>query len=858
MTTVSKKFNTALLFCLLCVAASFTFCAIAADPRARSFNDGWKFILADSPEMATPDFDDSSWRKLRLPHDWAIEGDFSEDNPSGPGGGALPGGVGWYRKTFTLSPQERDRNIFIDFDGSYMNTTVYVNGHELGTRPYGYASFSYEITPYLNGNGENVIAVRVDNAEQPNSRWYSGCGIYRNVWLRALSDIHIPLWGQQITTPEVNDSTARIEIDTEIVSTTKKPVSVSIYSTIMDAEGKMIGRTDIETVKLTKKHPDTKVKGTIHVTRPHLWSTDDPYLYTIATFISDSSTGELLDSYITTTGLRYFNFDPASGFSLNGKPMKINGVCMHHDLGALGAAVNTRAIEHRFEILKEMGCNAYRASHNPPAPEVLDLCDRMGILVMDESFDMWRKRKTRHDYARYFPEWHERDLTDLIRRDRNHPSVIMWSIGNEVLEQWRDAKADTLSLEQANLILNFGHVKDMLASENGNMSVNSLLTKKLAGMVRELDPSRPVTAGCNEPKPGNHLFRSGALDIIGYNYHDDWFDSVPKWFPHHPFIITESVSGLMTRGYYRMPSDSMYIWPKRWDKAFNDPSFACSSYDNCHVPWGNSHEGTLRHVNEKDFIAGQFIWTGFDYLGEPTPYGWPARSSYFGIIDLAGIPKDIYYLYQSQWRPDKNVLHIFPHWNWVEGQEIDLWAYYNNADEIELFINGESQGIRRPEPGKYHSAWRVRFTPGTVKAISRKDGHKVAEQTIRTAGQPYAIRLTSDRAMITADGSDLSYVLVEVTDREGNLCPWAEDQISFDVSGAGFNAGVDNGSPVSSERFKADDRKAFYGKAMLIVQSTGEEGPITVRATSTALRPSTITINANANRPRHPSTTALK
>ncbi|WP_300631993.1 glycoside hydrolase family 2 TIM barrel-domain containing protein [uncultured Duncaniella sp.] len=839
-----SKVNLIIMACLVWIGGAAIFSASAADSHAVKFNDGWRFILADSPDMSAPGFDDSSWRQLSLPHDWAIEGDFSKDNPSGTGGGALPGGIGWYRKTFTLTPEQRGKNIFIDFDGAYMNSTVYINGHELGTRPYGYASFSYDITPWLNQTGENVIAVRVDNAEQPNSRWYSGCGIYRNVWLRSLSDIHIPLWGQHVTTPLVTDTEARIDIATEIISKAKKSASVSVYSSLMDANGKMIGKTATQVVKLDKKHPDIEVAGSINVENPHLWSTEDPYLYTIATFVSDAKTGELLDSYMTTTGLRYFNFDPKTGFSLNGKQMKINGVCMHHDLGALGAAVNTRGIERQLEILKEMGANAYRASHNPPAPEVLELCDRMGILVMDETFDMWRKKKTSHDYARYFPEWHERDLSDLVRRDRNHPSVIMWSIGNEVLEQWSDAKADTLSLEQANLILNFGHSKDMLAAETDSMSVNSLLTKKLADMVRSLDGSRPVTAGCNEPNPGNHLFRSGALDIIGYNYHDNWFDSVPKWFPDKPFIISESVSGLMTRGYYRMPSDSMFIWPKRWDIAFEDPSFSCSSYDNCHVPWGNSHEGTLRHIDEKDFIAGQFIWTGFDYLGEPTPFGWPARSSYFGIVDLAGIPKDIYYMYQSQWRPDKNVLHLFPHWNWEDGQEIDMWAYYNNADEVELFINGESQGVRKPEAGKYHASWRVNFTPGTVKAVSRKGGRIVATDEIRTAGAPTRIRLTPDRSSIKADGSDLSYVLVEILDKDGNLCPWAENEVTFEVTGAGRNEGVDNGSPISLERFKSDKRKAFYGKAMLIVRNDGTQGPITVRATSPNLAPFTTTINA--------------
>lgn len=814
----------------------------ATDSRAVSFNEGWRFRLADDKAMASPGYDDSSWRQLNLPHDWAIEGDFSENNPSGTGGGALPGGVAWYRKNFTLPAADRDKMVYIDFDGAYMNSTVYINGHELGTRPYGYASFSYDITPWLKKDGENVIAVRVDNAEQPNSRWYSGCGIYRNVWLRAVNPVHIPLWGVFVEPTSVSREKATIDIETIIDNRSGKKENLRLATSIVNATGHTVAT--VTTPFSLKKGESTTVKQNLDVTSPHLWDIDDTYLYTVKTTVLPAKSDIAIDSLLTTTGLRYFNFDADKGFSLNGKPMKIKGVCMHHDLGALGAAVNTRAIERQLEILKEMGVNAYRASHNPPAPEVLELCDRMGFIVMDETFDMWRKKKTAHDYSRYFPEWYERDLTDLVRRDRNHPSVMMWSIGNEVLEQWSDAKADTLSLEQANLILNFGHSADMLAAESDSMSVNSLLTRRLSGMVHDLDPMRPVTAGCNEPDPGNHLFRSGAIDIIGFNYHDDWFKDVPRNFPGKPFLITESVSALMTRGYYRMPSDSLYIWPERWDKPFYDPSFSCSSYDNCHVPWGNTHEGTLRHMDLNDFISGQFIWTGFDYLGEPTPYGWPARSSYFGIVDLAGIPKDIYYMYQSQWRPDKTVLHLFPHWNWEPGQEIDLWAYYNNADEVELFVNGESKGVRSMEPGKYHVSWRVNFEPGTVRAVSRKNGKTMAVKEIHTAGEPYSVRLTPDRSAIDADGRDLSYLLVEILDKDGNLCPDADNEVTFTVDGAGFNAGVDNGSPVSLERFKADHRKAFYGKAMLIVQNNGAEGPVTVTATSPGLKPFTTTINA--------------
>ncbi len=553
------------------------------------------------------------------------------------------------------------------------------------------------------------------------------------------------------------------------------------------------------------------------------------------TYVQEPGNGRMLDAYETVTGFRTLGFDAKKGFSLNGKPMKINGVCLHHDAGALGAVVNRRAIERQLEIMKEMGVNAIRCSHNPPAPELLDLCDSMGLMVMDEAFDMWRKKKTKCDYSRYFNEWHERDLTDIIRRDRNHPSIIMWSIGNEVLEQWTHADADTLSLEQANLLLNFGHSKDMLAIEEGEKSINSILTKKLVDMVKELDTSRPVTSGCNEPNPYNNLFRSNALDIIGYNYHEDWFKDVPKNFPGKPFIITESVSGLMTRGYYRMPSDSMYIWPHSPEKPFFDASFSCSSYDNCHVPWGTTHEGTMRYVEDNEFIMGQFVWTGFDYIGEPTPFGWPARSSYFGIVDLAGFPKDVYYMYQSRWRPDKNVLHLYPHWNWKEGDEIDLWAYYNNADEVELFVNGKSQGIRTPDKDRYHSSWRVTFEPGTVTAVSRKGGKEIARKEIRTASAPYGIRLTPDRAVIAADGKDLSYITAEIIDADGNPCPTADNEITFQVSGAGENAGVDNGSPISLERFKSDRRKAFNGKALLIVRNNGKAGEITIEASADGL-----------------------
>ncbi len=826
----------------------------APDTRRQDFTAGWVFYLGDDTAAARPDYDDTDWRQLDLPHDWAIEGDFSEENPSGTGGGALPGGVGWYRKTFVADAADAGKRLKIEFDGVYMNSEVFVNGHSLGVRPYGYISFGYDLTPYIRWGQKNVVAVRVDNAEQPNSRWYSGCGIYRNVWLTKVNPVHVARWGTYVTAEDVSKNSARLSIHTKVQYDAAPQMEDSVkqadgtyavfdseiipladvvlQSRLMDADGNVVGEVASE-LQVMPVAP-IEVEQEIVLKNPNLWSINTPYIYKVESVLKDRTTGEVLDTYITPTGIRSFRFDAQKGFVLNGEQLKINGVCMHHDLGCLGAAVNKRAIERQLEILKDMGCNGIRCSHNPPAPELLDLCDRMGFIVMDETFDMWRKKKTSHDYARYFDEWYERDLADLVMRDRNHPSVFIWSVGNEVLEQWSDAEADNLSPEEANLLLNFGHDKSMLA-QGDEMSANSMLTRRLVELVKRLDATRPVTAGCNEPSPNNHLFRSGALDIIGFNYHDDWFAGVPGNFPGRPFIVTESVSALMTRGYYRMPSDSMMICPERWDKPFYDSSFACSSYDNCHVPWGNRHEGTMRHVKNNEFISGQFVWTGFDYIGEPTPYGWPARSSYFGIIDLAGFPKDIYYMYQSEWRPDKDVLHLFPHWNWQPGEDVDLWVYYNNADEVELFVNGKSWGTRSKGQDDFHVMWRVKFEPGTVKAVSRRAGKVVAEKEIRTAGEPAQIRLTPDRSTIHADKRDLSFVTVEIVDKEGNICPNAENNVTFAVEGAGFIAGVDNGSPVSLERFKANHRKAFYGKCLVVLQNDGRSGGIKLTATAAGL-----------------------
>ena len=590
-----------------------------------------------------------------------------------------------------------------------------------------------------------------------------------------------------------------------MVEVANKTKDTQITNILLDVGGKEVAKSD---------------GSTLQVKNPHLWTLDNPYIYKVRTEIRVGD--KIVDVYETNTGVRSFRFDPKAGFSLNSVPVKINGVCEHHDFGCLGAALNEDALHRKLVKLKAMGVNAIRSSHNPPAPELLNMCDTMGLIVMDESFDMWRRKKTQNDYARFFDEWHERDLSDLVKRDRNHPCILMWSIGNEVLEQWSSADADELTLEQANLILNAGHDASTLA-HGEEMTPNALLTQHLANIIKKYDKTRPITAGCNEPDPKNHLFKSGAIDIIGFNYHHQWIMDVPKNFPNKPFIMSESVSALQTRGYYMMPSDSIYVAPKEWWMPYTDPSFMCSAYDNMHASWSSTHEQTWDVVKHTPYVGGQFIWTGFDYIGEPTPYGFPARSSYFGIIDLAGFPKDIYYMYQSEWT-NKPVLHLFPHWNWLPGQEIDMWCYYNNADEVELYVNGKSQGVRRKADSHvYHVSWRVKYEPGEVKVVARKAAVKngypeiVATQTIKTAGQPDHLRLTTDY-----QGKTTTFVNVEVVDKDGNLCPWAENQVFFETTGGLEIIGVDNGSQFSMERFKDTKRKAFMGKCMVAVSGKGE------------------------------------
>ncbi len=767
-----------------------------------NFGKGWKFYTGEVASAESVDFDDSSWRTLNVPHDWSIEGEFSEKHPATPGGGALPGGVGWYRKTFKVSPEDLERSVFIDFDGVYQNCEVWINGHSLGKRFYGYSSFRMELTPFLkSGDRENTIAVKVDNSMQPNSRWYSGSGIYRNVWLVTTGKTYIDHWGTFVTTPEINEAAAKVKIVTRIKNKLSDGQKLVLKTVILDPAGKEVTAGKMETNGV--KDSIFSATFDMEIKNPALWSIETPVMYSaVASVFVD---GKLVDNYSTSFGIRSFEFDKDKGFFLNGKHVKINGVCNHHDLGCLGTAINKRAIERQLEILKGMGCNAIRTSHNPPAPELLDLADQMGFIIMDEAFDMWKKPKNKFDYSTVWDEMHKKDLQDLILRDRNHPSVMIWSIGNEILEQWD--------------------------------STGITLAKELAGYVRELDTTRPITSACNDPKPYNNIIRSGALDLIGYNYHHNDFITFPQTFPGQKFIAAETVSALMTRGVYDMPSDEIRRWPVRDDWKGRKPNAdnTCSSYDNVSAPWGSTHEETWKVIKKNDFMSGQFIWTGFDYLGEPTPYWWPSRSSYFGIIDLAGFPKDVYYMYQSEWTT-KDVLHIFPHWNWTEGQLVDIWAY-SNAEEVELFLNDKSLGVKKKQGDDLHLMWRIPFTPGVLKAVSRSGGKDVLVREVKTAGVPARLVVTADRSSIKADGTDLSFLTVEVVDEKGVLVPDADNLVKFSVEGSGTIAGVDNGDPVSHESFKAPQRKAFHGKCLVVVQAGEKPGIIKLTATSEGLPP---------------------
>lgn len=800
------RFQASILTLLVAGCAS-----TAPGPRQTlDFDPAWRFHLGDVPGAYEATYDDAGWRLLDLPHDWSVEGAFSEDHPAGAHGGALPGGVGWYRKAFTISGADTGNLAFVEFDGVYRNSEVWINGQYLGKRPYGYSSFQYELTPHLHHDGApNVIAVRVDNSQQPNSRWYSGSGIYRSVRLVITEPVHVAHWGTYVTTPAVSPDSALVRIRTTVRNASHRDQPIVLRTVVYDAAGHEVARATLDATAPRDSTAD--LSQDLVVRRPSLWSLDDPSLYRAVSRVACGA--RLCDDYATPFGIRTFAFTPDRGFALNGQAVKLKGVCLHHDLGALGAAVNSRALERQLEIMKEMGANAIRTSHNPPAPALLDIADRMGFVVMDEAFDMWKKQKTDYDYHLDWDQWHERDLADMVRRDRNHPSVFIWSIGNEIIEQWNDDAS------------------------------GAPIARELADIVRRLDPTRPITSANNNRDPSNPLFRSGALDLLGFNYGHDTWARLPEQFPGKPLILTETTSSLNTRGHYDQPSDSVARHGGPWGNP-GEPApnadYRLSSYDNRQASWGSLHEESWRAVKQYGFLSGMFVWTGFDYLGEPTPYDWPARSSYFGIVDLAGFPKDPYYMYQSEWT-DRPVLHVFPHWNWTPGDTIDVWAY-TNADEVELSLNGRSLGTRRKEGDAMHLMWRVPYEPGALRAVARRNGQVAESREVRTAGSAARLELIPDRSTIRADGTDLSFVTVNVVDQDGLLVPNADHVVSVGIEGGARIAAVDNGDQVSHAPFTAEQVRAFHGKALAIIQAGRQRGAVTVTATSAGLTPASARI----------------
>jgi beta-galactosidase len=726
------------------------------------------------------------------------EGIFESTSPGGSGAGYINAGTGWYRKVFKLPGNMQGKCVFIEFDGVYMNSDVWLNGVHLGNRPYGYSSFQYELTPYLKfGDEKNVLTVRA-HVQQPCSRWYSGAGIYRHVRLTVTDPVHLVQWGTYVTTPEVTENEATVRVETKIQNQSGFAQQVILETVVVDDTGmKVTNSSSIQTVK----SDSISVFGQFFkIPQPKLWSLENPRLYRIESKIH--ANGKTVDATVTSFGIRTFEFTIDKGFFLNGKHVAIKGVCDHHDQGSLGAAVHKRAIERQLEILKSMGCNAIRTSHNPPDPALLDLCDRMGFLIMDESFDEWKQSKTMYGYGRFFDEWSERDLTDMIHRDRNHPSIILWSIGNEIPEQ-----------ESAN------------AYE---------MSKRLVDICHREDPTRPVTSACNLAEAAEKNGFSKPLDVFGINYQLPFYGTLNGKVK---LIGSETASAVNTRGEYNLVQngDSLTIV-----KELNNQ---CTSYDIIAPNWGNTAESTIRAVKDAPWVAGEFVWTGFDYIGEPTPFPWPSASSYFGMVDLCGFPKDRYYLYQSQWT-DKPMVHILPHWNWqgFEGREIPVWCY-SNCESVELFLNGKSLGEKNFSDTKdLHVAWKVPYAAGMLKAIAKNNGKKICEDEIQTAGAPAMIVLTPDRIKINADGDDLSNIKIEIVDKEGRVCPNADNLVKFKIKGEGVIAGVGNGNPVSHEYFKANKRKAFHGLCLAVIQSKGERGTIHFSAESEGLQAAEVLI----------------
>lgn len=811
-----------LKFVALALALAAVMGEVMAANEQRLFDFDWKFSRGECAEAEKPQFNDSKWESVELPHDWSIEGPYSKEAPAFSRGAWLPAGKGAYRKKFNLTKSEAEGRVEIHFEGVYRNSEVWINGQYLGIRPFGFISFNYDMSPYVKA-GENVITVKVDNSSQPGSRWYTGSGIYRHVYLNLSDKLYIPTWGNYIVANKVeSDGAGVVEFATTVKNDNVKGAkSYAIRYTITDAEGKVVATQTTEkgSVDAGKSVVD---KSTLKVGEAKLWDgIKSPYLYNTTTEILDGK--KVIYKESAKVGIRTMEYCADRGFILNGNVTKLEGMCLHHDGGALGAAVYRRTIERQLEILRDMGCNAIRLAHNPYSEEFLQVCDEMGFLVMAEIFDEWKTAKAPSIfengdkgnlpvdfYAKHFDEWSDRDIRNALLHDRSHPSIFMWSIGNEIHE---------------------------MKSDDGYP-----IGKRLSAIVHELD-YRPTTNGVNgygwDAWPSEKAVSTS--DVRGYNYiKAKGFNIERAAAPKDMAIVTEcsAVQSFYPRG--------MHIFGKKRDEFMDKLGYtgkwAYSELESNKLFRKDGLEA-IRTVKERPHIMGMFVWTGFDYLGEVTPFGWPARSSSFAPIDLCGFPKDGYYIYQSQWS-DEPMVYLYPHWNFEgqEGESIPLTCF-SNCDEVELLVNGFSYGrVKIDVGGVDYAQWHVPYAPGEVKVLAYKKKVKapVAEMTIRTAGEAAAVKVSADSETMVANSQDLIYLECDVVDKDGNFVPTADNMLEFKVSGAATLVGVDNGDNMSHQSFKGDKVTAFSGKALAIIKSTHAAGDITVTVSSKGLKPATL------------------
>ncbi|WP_432710838.1 beta-galactosidase GalB [Pedobacter sp.] len=771
-----------------------------------------------------PNFDDKKWEQVNLPHDWAAKGPFYKEANAivGGGMGRLPiQGVAWYRKKINIPAADRNRSIYLELDGAMSYAMVWLNGKLVGGWPYGYNSFRLDLTPYIKFGADNQIAIRIDNPPH-SARWYPGAGLYRSVWLTKTNPVQIAQWGTSVITNKVSKASAMVTLAVTIQNKGLKQEQVKVLTDVYRLDEKFeklnkVSSFPVSTVKLGKEEKQV-LEAQVAIKQPALWGplpTQKPNMYVAVTQIFAGD--RLLDHYETPFGIRDIQFDPVKGVIVNGEQIRIHGVNQHHDLGALGAAFNYRAAERQLEMLRELGSNAIRFAHNPPAPELLDLTDKMGFLVINEVFDCWAQGKTPLDFHLIFPEWHEADTRSFIRRDKNHPSIMAWSYGNEVGEQYTAAAGAAIS-------------------------------SKLSAIVKDEDPSRPATASMNYAKPDMPF--PGTMDLISLNYQGEGIRDAPAYahlkgiktsplyaafhskFPEKLMLSSESASTLSTRGTYIFPVFEGVSAPVS-DSTGGDPKKQqVSAYELYTAQFGASPDKVFAAQDNHPFVGGEFVWTGWDYLGEPTPY-YGARSSYSGIIDLAGFKKDRFYLYQARWRPELRFAHILPHWTWPgrEGEATPVHVF-SSADEAELFLNGKSLGRKKKASFEYRFRWDdVKYTPGELKVVSYKDGKPWATGTVKTVGAAVTLQLIADRNIIRSDGTDLSFVTVKVMDKDGNLVPDALHNITFAISGAAELVATDNGDPADLVAFPSRERKAFSGRALAIVRSLpNKTGEIVVTA----------------------------